>query len=79
LLHDEPILEAGKLIGWTTSGARGPRTGLDLCFGLIDITPGETTDQTALRTFEINVAGRRHSARALTKPPYDPSGQEMRG
>lgn len=78
LLHDEPICEAGRVIGLTTSGARGARTGKNLCFGLISISPGETKSETAKREFEIEVAGRRHRARALTEAPFDPSGERMR-
>lgn len=69
LLHDEPIWCEGRVVGLTTSGARGPRTGLDLCFGLIEIT--------AEGPFEIEVAGKRHPATRLTRPPFDPDGTRM--
>lgn len=35
MLHDEPVFEAGRHVGLTTSGARGQRTGLNLCFALV--------------------------------------------
>ena len=70
LLHDEPIWCAGRVVGLTTSGARGPRTGLDLCFGLVEATAGGP--------FEIDVAGQRYAATRLTAPPYDPKGERMR-
>ena len=78
LLHDEPIWEAGRVVGLTTSGGRGPRTGLDLCFGLIDVAAGETPAQTAKRDFKIEVAGARYPARVLVRPPFDPAGERMR-
>ncbi len=78
LLHDEPIWEGGRVVGLTTSGARGARTGKDLCFGLIGIGPGETRDETVTREFEIEVAGKRHRARVLGAAPFDPKGERMR-
>jgi 4-methylaminobutanoate oxidase (formaldehyde-forming) len=78
LLHDEPIREADQVVGLTTSGARGPRTGLDLCFGMIDVAPGETLSATSQRQFEVEVAGRFYPAQVLLRPPYDPDGERMR-
>lgn len=78
LLHDELIREDGRVVGLTTSGARGPRTGLDLCFGLIDIAPGERLQDTAQRVFQIDVAGEIHAAQVLAVPPFDPNGKRMR-
>ena len=78
ILHDEPIREAGRVIGLTTSGAKGARTGLTLALGLVAIAPGETLAQTCARHFEIEVAGRIHPAKALARPPFDPSGQRMK-
>ncbi|MEO1138456.1 MAG: FAD-dependent oxidoreductase [Pseudomonadota bacterium] len=70
LLHDEPIWADGRVVGLTTSGARGPRTGLDLCFGLVDAA--------VEGPFEVEVAGRRYPAQMLLKPPFDPKGRRMR-
>ncbi len=70
LLHDEPIWCDGRVVGLTTSGARGPRTGLDLCFGMIDAA--------AEGPFEIDVAGQRYPATRLRRPPFDPDGTRMR-
>ncbi|MEB8386301.1 FAD-dependent oxidoreductase [Rhodobacteraceae bacterium KMM 6894] len=79
ILHDEPVWEAGSVIGLTTSGAMGARTGLTLAFALIDIARGEKPSQTANREFEIEVAGRMYPAKALSAPPFDPKGERMRG
>ena len=75
LLHDEPVREDGRLIGFTTSGARGPRTGLDLAFAMIETSaqPGQE------RVLEIEIAGSRYPARVLTEAPFDPKGGRMRG
>lgn len=78
MLHDEPILESGTIIGLTTSGTRGVRTGLSLAFGLINVEPNETLEQTCMRHFEIQVAGTNYPARVLPNPPYDSPGTRMR-
>ncbi|MGI9353533.1 MAG: GcvT family protein [Rhizobiaceae bacterium] len=78
VLHDEPIWEKGKVVGLTTSGGKGVRTGLTLSFGLIDREANETAEATAGRTFKIEIAGKRYTARALRQIPYDPKGERMR-
>lgn len=78
ILHDEPIREGGRVVGLTTSGARGARTGLTLALGLIDIAGDESPARTAARSFEIEVAGRLYPAKALVRPPFDPSGERMK-
>lgn len=74
VLHDEPVWESGRVVGLTTSGGKGARTGLTLAFALIDLT------DTALpeRRFEIDIAGARYPAKVLARPPYDPKGERMR-
>lgn len=74
VLHDEPVWEAGRVVGLTTSGGKGARTGLTLAFALIDLT------DTALpeRCFEIEIAGAFYPAKVLARPPYDPKGERMR-
>lgn len=71
LLHDEPVWQDGRVVGLTTSGARGPRTGLDLCFAIVEADIGPE--------IELEVAGKRYPARVLDKPPFDPSHKRMRG
>lgn len=78
VLHDEPIWEAGRVVGLTTSGARGARTGRTLALGLVEIAPGEGAAATAARTFTIEIAGRHHAAAALLRPPFDPAGERMK-
>jgi heterotetrameric sarcosine oxidase gamma subunit len=77
IVHDEPVMEAGKVVGLTTSGARGARTGLTLALALVDVQPGETPTHTARRNFTVDVAGNLHEARVLPKPPYDPESKRM--
>lgn len=77
IVHDEPVHESGRVVGLTTSGARGVRTGLTLALALVTVAPGETMAQTAARTFEIDVAGRLHQAAVLARPPHDPKAERM--
>lgn len=77
MLHDEPIFESGRVVGMTTSGARGARTGLTLALGVVEIAEGETLAQTCARQFTIHVAGQDYAAQALAKPPFDPAGERM--
>ncbi len=78
LLHDEPVFEDGTYVGLTTSGGRGPRTGLNLCFAMVSVQPSETLDETWDRIFTIRVAGQDYPAQPLRRPPFDPSGERMR-
>ncbi len=78
MLHDEPVFENARHVGFTTSGARGPRTGLNLCFALINTAPGDTLAETCARRFTVRVAGRDHAATPLRRPPFDPENERMR-
>jgi len=78
VLHDEPVLEQGRVVGFTTSGGRGARTGLTLALALVEVQPDETLARTCARAFEIEIAGQRYAAQALRRPPFDPSGERMK-
>ena len=79
LLHDEPVYCAGEIVGRTTSGARGFRTGRSLCFAYVSCAPGTTRRDLLGRDYEIGVAGERHRLQALPRAPYDPAGLRLRG
>ena len=70
-------IENGKVVGLTTSGAQGVRTGLTLALALVQIAPGETAAETAGRNFAVDVAGTPYPARVLARPPHDPHGERM--
>ncbi|MEM1149726.1 MAG: FAD-dependent oxidoreductase [Pseudomonadota bacterium] len=78
LLHDEPVFESGRHVGLTTSGGRGPRIGLNLCFAMVETAQDETLVATCSRSFTVRVAGRDYPAKALRRPPFDPAGERMR-
>ncbi len=77
MLHDEPVFEAGRHVGFTTSGARGPRTGLNLCFAMVSTQQGETLAETCARQFTVLVAGQSYRAKPLRHPPFDPTNERM--
>ena len=74
LLHDEPVLENGRVIGFTTSGGYGPRTGLHLAFAYVEASERPLSD----RHFQIEVAGQLYSATARQEPAFDPKQERMR-
>jgi 4-methylaminobutanoate oxidase (formaldehyde-forming) len=78
LLHDEPIYRDGHLVGLTTSGGYGPRTGLALCLGYVNTEGMRSAGDIFNHRYEIGIAGQRFAATALKKPPYDPTGERMR-
>ena len=78
LLHDEPLFRDGNLVGHTTSGARGFRTGLSLCMGYVSCNPDESLSDLTTSKFEISVAGKRYPLNIHQHPPYDPEGKRMR-
>ena len=78
LLHEEPVLRDGAYVGRTTSGARGFRTGANLCLANISVPKGEPLADTLKASYEIIVAGTRHPLTPLAKGPYDPGGERMR-
>jgi glycine cleavage system aminomethyltransferase T/glycine/D-amino acid oxidase-like deaminating enzyme len=74
LLHDEPVVENGRVIGFTTSGGYGPRTGRHLAFAYVETSPMDKTE----RCFQVKVGDRFHDAKALTQCVFDPTGERMR-
>ena len=79
LLHDEPIYRGDRIVGLTTSGGLGPRTGLALTIGYVECEPGQTLSDLCDHSYRILVAGTHYDARPLLDAPYDPGGKLMRG
>ena len=79
LLHDEPVYRHGTLVGHTTSGGRGFRTDLSLCFAYVRCEAGAPRRALAGGGYEIDVAGERFPLRALARAAYDPHGARLRG
>ena len=78
LLHDEPVYRGGALVGHTTSGGRGFRTGLSLCFAWVRCERGARRGDLLGDGYEIGVAGERFPLRALAHSAYDPGGTRLR-
>lgn len=79
LLHEEPIYRDGDLVGRTTSGGRGFRTGLSLSMGYVECARGETLRALLDGPYEIGLGRQRLPLRPLQRAPYDPDGVRMRG
>ena len=79
LLHEEPIYRDGDLVGRTTSGGRGFRTGLSLSMGYVGCARGETLRALLDGSYEIGLGRQRLPLRPLQLAPYDPGGARMRG
>ena len=79
LLHDEPIYRDGEMVGHSTSGGLGFRSGLALSFAYVPQVAGESRADLLASRYEIAVAGERFAMTALDQPPYDPRGTRLRG
>lgn len=78
-LGDEPILRDDLIVGTTSSAAFGHSVGRAVAMGYVRGESGSfTPDALAFSRFEILIAGERYRARADIRPPYDPTGAEMR-
>ncbi len=74
MLHDEPVLERGRVIGFTTSGGYGPRTGKHLTFAYVETSQTPNLE----RKFDVEIAGKRYAASALKGAAFDPKQERMR-
>ena len=77
-MHDEPVYRDGVMVGQTTSGGLGFRTGLALCFANVRCEPGDSRAVAASGDWHIAIAGERHPLRALARAAYDPEGERLR-
>lgn len=74
LLHDEPVLEEDRIVGFTTSGGYGPRTGRHLALACVTAS----TVPKSARKLRVEVAGNTYNARVLSEAVFDPKGKRMR-
>ena len=79
LLHDEPVVLEDEVVGLTTSGGYGPRTGRFFSFALIRCRRDESFETICDKQFMVEVAGTGYAARICPEAPYDPDGMRMRG
>jgi 4-methylaminobutanoate oxidase (formaldehyde-forming) len=77
LYHNEPILRDGEIVGHLTSGSYGHALGGALGMGYVPCA-GESVSDLLASSFEIEVAGTRVSAKAATRPMYDPKSERVK-
>jgi 4-methylaminobutanoate oxidase (formaldehyde-forming) len=77
--HNEPIWSGKRIVGQVRSGAYGHTLGGAIALGYVTCEPGETADDVAGRSYEIEIAGERFPATASARATYDPKGERVRG
>jgi dimethylglycine dehydrogenase len=65
------LWQGARSVGIVTSAALGPRTGKVLALAYL-------RDPAAREGLEVEILGRRHPARILDRPPYDPDNTRLR-
>ncbi len=79
LLHGgEPILRDGRRFGHIRAGAYGHTLGGAVGLGMVEAESGIPAEVIEGETFEIDIAGSRHPARASLRPLYDPDRRRIK-
>ena len=65
-----------SVVGWVTSGGYAHYVGKSMAQGYV---PAELAGDESAGLFEIEILGHRRTARINVEPPFDPSGEKMRG
>lgn len=78
MLHHEPILRDGMIVGSIMSGAYGYRVGASLGLGYVTLEGGVTADWLREGNFEVEVAMKRYPAELQFGAWYDPKGARIR-
>jgi 4-methylaminobutanoate oxidase (formaldehyde-forming) len=79
LLHNEPILRNGVMIGETTSAAFGHHLGKDLALGYVSNPDGVADDDYILNaTYQVDIGGTLVPASVSLEPLYDPTSSRIR-
>jgi dimethylglycine dehydrogenase len=73
VIGDEPIWHRGKVLGWVTSGGFAHHVQKSVALGYV---PKEVAGEDD--GFEIEIIGKRHAARPVRKPLFDPKSEHMR-
>jgi glycine cleavage system aminomethyltransferase T len=77
LFHNEAMVRDGEIVSIVTSGNYGHHLGGAVGLGYVPC-PGESAEDVLASTYEIEIAGERHSAIASLKPLYDPGALRVR-
>jgi heterotetrameric sarcosine oxidase gamma subunit len=78
LYHNEPIYRDGELNSYTTSAMYGHTLGASVAMGYVVNASGVSDDYILSGRYEIDIGGRRFSARCSLKPFYDPGNLRIR-
>jgi 4-methylaminobutanoate oxidase (formaldehyde-forming) len=78
LYHYEPIFRDGRLVGHVTSAAYGHTLGRAVALGYVTDPDGVTPEFVNSGKYEIEIALKRHPAKASLRPIYDPTSARMR-
>ena len=78
LFHNEPIWCEQELVGYITSGMFGHTLGSSVGLGYVKLTAGTLPDAIAAMQYEIEIAGRKVSARASLTAMYDAENLKVR-
>ena len=70
----EPVKCAGRLVGYTTSGAFGHHVGESLALAYVDRA---VVSEAPVLT--VDVVGERRAAQLLPQAAWDPKGERIRG
>ena len=65
-----------SVVGWVTSGGYAHTVQKSMAQGYV---PAALSDDESEGLFEIEILGQRRPARINVEPPFDPSGEKMRG
>jgi glycine cleavage system aminomethyltransferase T len=71
LFHNEAVVRDGEIVSIVTSGNYGHHLGGAIGIGYVPCA-GETAEDVLASTYEIEVAGERHAAKASLKPAVRP-------
>jgi len=77
LYHNEPILRDGQIVSHLTSGNYGHHQGAAIGLGYVPCSD-ENREELLSSTYEIEIAGERHTAIASLKPLYDPKSERVK-
>jgi len=78
MYHAEPIYRNGALCGYTSSAMYGHTLGASVAMGYVKNEQGVDADFINSGSYEIEVAGKRYSARASLRPMYDPKSERVK-
>lgn len=78
MLHHEPILRDGQIVGSIMSGAYGHRLEASLGLGYVTRPGGITPDWLESGRFEVEIAMKRFPVSVQFGPWYDPKGDRVR-